>query len=46
VGAGAGVGAEAACRHQAEVAAPKLVRAIPHKALRNPINRPFGTFQI
>ena len=33
---GAGVGAEAAYKHQA---APKLVRATPYKALRNLINR-------
>lgn len=38
-GEGAGVPPEAAYRHQAEVPAPKLVRATPHKALRNPINR-------
>ena len=48
VGAGAGAGAsagssagvptEAAHKHQAEVAALKLVQARPHKPLRNPIN--------
>ena len=36
---GAGVGAEAVRRHQVEVAAPKSVRAAPHKPLRNPIDQ-------
>ena len=44
VGAGAGAGAgvlteAAAHKHQAEVAALKLVQAKPHKPLRNPISR-------
>ena len=47
VGTGAGAGAstsagmlaEAAHKHQAEVAALKLVQARPHKPLRNPINQ-------
>ena len=38
-GAGVGVPAEADCKRQAEVAAPKLVRAVPRKPLRNPINQ-------
>jgi len=38
-GAGAGVPAGAARRQQAEVAAAKLVCILPHKSLRNPINR-------
>ena len=33
------VGAEAVRRHQVEVAAPKSVRAAPHKPLRNPIDQ-------
>ena len=37
-GASAGVVAEAAHKHQAEVAALKLVQARPHKPLCNPIN--------
>ena len=32
--------AEAAHKHQAEVAALKLVQASPHKPLHNPINQP------
>ena len=38
-GAGTGVPAGAARRRQAEVAAAKLVRTLPHKLLRNPINQ-------
>ena len=38
-GSSAGVLAEAAHKHQAEVAALKLVQARPHKPLCNPINR-------
>ena len=38
-GSSAGVLAEAAHKHQAEVAALKLVQARPHKPLRNPINQ-------
>jgi len=37
-GVGAGAPAEAARRRQVEVAATKLVRILPHKSLRNPIN--------
>ena len=37
-GASAGVLAKAAHKHQAEVAALKLVQARPHKPLRNLIN--------
>ena len=36
---GAGVPAEAARRRQAEVAAVKLVRVLPYRSLRNPINQ-------
>ena len=39
VGVGVGVSAGAARRRQAEVAAAKLVRTLPHKLLRNPINQ-------
>ena len=38
-GTGAGVLAEVAHRHQAEVAALKLVQARPHKLLHKPINQ-------
>ena len=39
VGAGAGEPAEAARRPQVEMVVAKLVRTLPHKSLRNPINQ-------
>ena len=39
MGVGAGISTKAAHRQQAEVAAAKLVRTLPYKLLRNPINQ-------
>ena len=45
-GVGAGASARAARRRQAEVAAAKLVRTLPHKLLRNLINQLRGIWVV
>ena len=38
-GVGAGVGVEAVRRLQVEAVAAKSIQALPHRSLRNPLNR-------